>query len=99
MAKHLRKAAETRPSLKKKRLHPHSMRHSTAVHLLKSGVDLSTIASWLGHVSVNTTNKYATLDLEMKRKAMAKAKSLDDGTSHRTSWRQDPDIIRWLEAL
>lgn len=97
--KHLRKAAETRPSLKKKRLHPHSMRHSTAVHLLKSGVDLSTIASWLGHVSVNTTNKYATLDLEMKRKAMAKAKALGDATSHLTSWRQDPDIIRWLEAL
>src|SRR5262249_20869120 len=55
--KHVRKAAACVPSLKNKRLHPHSMRHSTAIHLLRSGIDLSTIANWLGHVSINTTNK------------------------------------------
>ena len=76
LAKHLRKAAEVQAALGKKRLHPHSMRHSTAVYLLKSGVDPSGIAHWLGHASVNTTNKYATMDLEMKRNALAKAKPL-----------------------
>ena len=49
-------------------------RHSTAVHhLLKSGVDWSTIAHWLGHASLNTTTHYVTVDLELKRKALARA--------------------------
>jgi site-specific recombinase XerD len=99
LAKHLRKAAQTRPSLGKKRLHPHSMRHSTAVHLLKSGVDLSSIANWLGHTSINTTNKYATMDLEMKRNALAKAKPLGKKVNPKSSWRKRPDILAWLESL
>lgn len=99
LAKHLHNAAIIRPSLGKKRLHPHSMRHSTAIHLLKSGVDLSTIASWLGHASVNTTNKYATMDLEMKRQAMEKAKPLTDGTPSQGEWKQNPDLLAWLESL
>ena len=99
LAKHLHNAASVCPSLGKKRLHPHSMRHSTAVHLLKSGVDLSTIASWLGHASVNTTNKYATMDLEMKRQAIEKAKPLIDGTPSRGEWKQNPDLLTWLESL
>jgi integrase/recombinase XerD len=67
LAKYLKRAQVTMPSLTGKHLHPHSMRHSTAVHLLKSGVDLSTIGQWLGHTSLNTTNKYATIDLDLKR--------------------------------
>ena len=51
--------------LARKKLHPHSLRHSTAVHLLKSGVDLTTIAHWLGHASVNTTNRYVTCALQL----------------------------------
>ena len=98
LSKHFQKAAEVRPSLGRKRLHPHSIRHSTAVHLLKSGVDLSTIASWLGHSSVNTTNKYAVMDLEMKREALAKAKSFGSGVEP-YSWRHDPDILAWLESI
>ncbi|MBM4092183.1 MAG: integrase [Planctomycetes bacterium] len=98
LQKHVRKAALSLPSLKHKRLHPHSVRHSTAVHLLRSGVDLSTIANWLGHVSINTTNKYLTLDLETKRQALAKAKPI---TSNRRSatWRSDRNLIKWLESL
>jgi len=99
LKKYLHKAAKIQASLKKKRLHPHSMRHSTAVHLLKSGVDLATIASWLGHTSVNTTNKYATMDLEMKQKALAKAKPLGDEIGPEFSWKQNPDILAWLESL
>jgi site-specific recombinase XerD len=99
LTKHLRQAAEKCPSLKKKRVHPHSIRHSTAVHLLKSGVDLSTIASWLGHTSVNTTNKYATMDLEMKREAIARAEPLGDEIGRKPSWKDNPGILAWLESL
>ena len=87
------------PSLKGKRLHPHSLRHSTAVHLLRSGVDLSTIANWLGHVSVNTTNKYLTLDLEAKRAALAKAKPILPRNLSSGRWRTNPNVINWLESL
>ena len=66
LQKHVRQAARHVPSLKSKRLHPHSLRHGTAIHLLRSGVDLSMIAHWLGHASVNTTYKYLSLNLEAK---------------------------------
>jgi integrase/recombinase XerD len=98
LQKQLRRAAEKIPSLKGKRLHPHSLRHSTAIHLLRSGVDLSTIANWLGHVSVNTTNKYLTLDLDTKRAALAKAKPILALHPYR-AWRSDKNLIKWLELL
>lgn len=99
LEKYLREASLIQPSLKKKRLHPHSIRHSTAVYLLKSGVDLSTIANWLGHVSPNTTNKYATMDMEMKQQALEKAKPLCEENTSQSSWRKDPNILTWLESL
>ena len=97
LAKYVRRAAVTQPRLARKRLHPHSLRHSTAVHLLRSGVDPLTIAHWLGHASVNTTNRYATIDLDMKRRALAKAQPLS--TPRRPAWRRDATILEWLEAL
>lgn len=97
LARSLSKAAAVQPTIEKKRLHPHSVRHSTAVHLLKSGVDLSTIAHWLGHANINTTNRYATIDLEMKCQALQKAESLTDKKEPR--WRRDPEILAWLESL
>ena len=54
-----------------KRIGPHTLRHTTAVHLLRSGVDINTIRAWLGHVSLDTTNVYAEVDLDMKAKALA----------------------------
>jgi site-specific recombinase XerD len=93
------KAASRVPSLKKKRLHPHSLRHSTAIHLLRSGVDLSTIANWLGHVSINTTNKYLTLDLEAKRQALDKSERVLSGRQRGTLSPPDHDLIEWLESL
>ncbi len=65
------RAAPRMPSLKTKRVSPHSVRHATAVHLLRAGVDINTIRAWLGHVSLETTNRYAQVDLEMKAKALA----------------------------
>jgi site-specific recombinase XerD len=97
LAKYLKRAQATMPSLTGKHLHPHSMRHSTAVHLLKSGVDLSTIGQWLGHASLNTTNKYATIDLDLKRQALAQADS--PATEALVGWRHDATILEWLESL
>jgi integrase/recombinase XerD len=58
-------------SMQGKRVSPHTMRHTTAVHLLRAGVDVNTIRAWLGHVSLDTTHVYAEVDLEMKAKALA----------------------------
>lgn len=58
-------------SLRAKRISPHTIRHTTAVHLLRAGVDINTIRAWLGHVHVDTTNIYAEVDMEMKAKALA----------------------------
>jgi site-specific recombinase XerD len=99
LKKHCVRASAKLPSLRHKRIHPHSVRHSTAIHLLRSGVDLSTIAHWLGHVSVNTTNKYLTLDLKTKTDALAKAKPLLKRSGQTGSWRKNPNLLRWLEAL
>jgi integrase/recombinase XerD len=98
--KHITKAASKMPSLKQKRLHPHSFRHSTALYLLRAGIDLSTIAHWLGHTSINTTNKYLALDLEAKRDALSKTKPLVQPNGKANgAWRYDSKLIAWLEAL
>jgi site-specific recombinase XerD len=97
LAKHLDCARRHVATLAKKHLHPHSMRHSTAVALLKSGVDLLTISQWLGHSSPNTTNRYATIDLEMKRRAIARVKPVVHRTA--SAWRRNQSILDWLESL
>lgn len=69
--RHVRKARAHVPSLVAKRVSPHAIRHTTATHLLRAGVDINTIRAWLGHVSLTTTSIYAEVDLEMKAKALA----------------------------
>jgi len=98
LAKYCDRARASTPTLARKRLHPHSMRHSTAIHLLKSGVDLVTISHWLGHASVNTTNRYASVDLEMKREAISKIEPIETASPN-IVWRSDANILAWLEAL
>ncbi len=87
------------PSLARKRVHPHTMRHTAAVHLLQSGVDLVSISHWLGHASVETTNRYAVVDLETKRAAVAKAGPIGDTDVEPSAWRSDASVLEWLEAL
>lgn len=98
LRKYVQCARATAPTLSAKRVHPHTLRHTTAVHLLQAGVDLVTISHWLGHASVETTNRYAAVDLEMKRAAITKAhpEGLDDAVA---AWRKDATIMDWLEAL
>ena len=86
-------------SLCSKRLHPHSMRHSTAVALLKSGVDMTTISQWLGHSDPKTTNRYATVDLDMKRKAIESIQPVKSKETCIQPWRGDNTILDWLESI
>src|SRR5260370_11675222 len=69
--RHVQAAAHKAPSLKNKQVSPHSIRHTTATHLLRAGVDINTIRAWLGHVSVHTTNLYAATDLAIKTNTLA----------------------------
>jgi len=86
------------PSLASKRVSPHSIRHTCATHLLRSGVDINTIRGWLGHVSLDTTNIYAEVDLEMKAKALAKC-TLADDVKPLKRWREQPDLMHFLRSL
>lgn len=71
LRRHVAAGAHTAPTLAGKRIHPHSLRHTTAIHLLKAGVEFATISQWLGHASLNTTMRYARADLDLKRQALA----------------------------
>ena len=85
------------PSLAKKRVSPHTIRHTTATHLLRSGVDINTIRAWLGHVCLSTTNVYAEVDLEMKAKALAKCE-IKEGKPKKP-WRKTPGLMQFLRTL
>ena len=99
LSKYARLAQDAAPTLRDKRVHPHVMRHTTAVHLLQAGVDIVTISHWLGHANVETTNRYTKVDLEKKRDALAKARPLIDLDHNVAGWRSDATILDWLERL
>jgi len=92
------KAATTTPGLRGRRITPHTFRHTTAMHLLQSGVEVNVIRSWLGHASINTTSRYIEIDLTMKRKALATCEVTASDPSTAT-WRSDPEILSWLDSL
>lgn len=99
LRKYARAASSSATTLATKRIHPHVVRHTTAVHLLQAGVDMITISHWLGHASVETTNRYAAVDLETKRAAVAKARPIGKVDRSIAAWRNDATILAWLEAL
>ncbi|MCU4162317.1 tyrosine-type recombinase/integrase, partial [Acidiphilium sp. AL] len=70
LKKHVEAGATAVDTLREKRIHPHSLRHTTAIFLLKAGVDFATISQWLGHSTLNTTMTYARADLDLKRQAL-----------------------------
>ncbi|WP_255005728.1 tyrosine-type recombinase/integrase [Roseovarius sp. M141] len=98
LAGYVRAAAKTEPSLHAKHVTPHSFRHATAVHLVSAGVDVTVIRSWLGHVSLDTTNHYAKANLETKRKALEQV-SLPSMAVHPPSWKRDASLLAWLDTL
>ena len=86
------------PSLANKRVSPHCIRHSTATHLLGAGVDINTVSAWLGHVSLDTTNIYAEIDLEGKAKALAKC-DITNEVATKKRWLKNSDLIEFLRSL
>jgi site-specific recombinase XerD len=97
VSRYVAAAVKIRPSLARKRVHPHTLRHSCAVHLLQAGVDLNLIRSWLGHVNLETTQRYAEIDLAQKRRALDAVTSL--ASPHRKAPRHSESILTWLERL
>jgi len=82
-----------------KQISTHTIRHTTAVHLLRSGVDINTIRAWLGHVSLDTTHIYAEVDLEMKAKALAKCDVSPVALDSAEHWSNNPGLMAFLKSL
>jgi site-specific recombinase XerD len=89
-------ASQRCPSLLDRRISPHILRHTTAMHLLQSGVDITVIALWLGHEDTTTTHLYVEADLAMKEAAL---KRLDDPGQKPVRFRARDGLLAFLEAL
>ena len=98
LAEYVEAASKTMPSLAEKQITPHSFRHATAVHLVAAGVDVTVIRSWLGHVSLDTTNHYAQANLQTKRQALERLGSPSRPVK-RPSWKRDQSVLAWLNTL
>jgi site-specific recombinase XerD len=90
------RAATRLPSLAKKRVSLQSLRHTTAMHLLQSGVPFNVIALWLGYESTNTTHRYVEANMDMKEKALAR---LEEPDVKLKRFRASDDLMKLLQAL
>lgn len=89
-------AAARYPELAKRRIFPHLIRHSIAMHMLQAGVDITVIALWLGHESPVTTHKYVEADLAMKERAL---KSLQELPHAPARYRPPDSVLQFLQSL
>ena len=96
MALAVQAAIKTMPSLEKRAISPHTIRHTTAMHLLQSGVEISVIALWLGHESPTTTHQYVEADLAMKEKALAR---LQDPAIPARRFKATESLLEFLKSL
>ena len=94
--RHMRTASAKCPSLRKKRVTPHVLRHSAAMQLLQNGVDRTVIALWLGHESVETTQMYIHADIQLKEKAMARTRPIKTPPGR---YQPGDKLLAFLEAL
>ncbi len=92
----VRNAAERVPKLKGRRISPHTLRHTTAMHLLQSGVDITVIALWLGHESIATTHLYLEANLAMKERTLQK---LQAPPTKSARYRANDRVLAFLDAL
>jgi site-specific recombinase XerD len=95
--KYTDKAIKEQPSLKQKKVSPHTFRHTTAMHLLQAGNELNVVRLWLGHASLNTTHMYVEINMEMKKEILSK--TLPPKLKQEVKkWRR-PKILEWLDEL
>lgn len=100
LRKHAVAVAHERPTLARKQITPHVLRHSCAVALLQSGTDVTVIRDYLGHASVATTGRYITTNLQMKRDAMQIFwKHAGIEPSQAKPWKPKPDLLAFLQSL
>lgn len=92
----VQKALPTCPSLRGRRISPHTFRHTTAMHLLQAKADITSIALLLGHATPSTTHQYVELDLQMKEQAL---KTLQPPPSARGRFKPTDSLLKFLEAL
>jgi site-specific recombinase XerD len=94
----LKKGVDGQP----RKISPHVFRHTTAVHLLEAGVEVNVIRAWLGHVSLDTTNRYAEINLRMKAEALKTCEphlSASQTLPYKPVWRDDLTLLNWLQSL
>ena len=89
-------ASKKQPQLEQRSISPHTIRHTTAMHLLQSGVDITAIALWLGHESPLTTHKYIEADLEMKKKTLQRLK---EPTGKPPTYQPNDALLAFLETV
>ncbi|MDP1898927.1 MAG: tyrosine-type recombinase/integrase, partial [Rubrivivax sp.] len=88
---------EPRPT---RRITPHVFRHTTAVHLLEAGVEVNVIRGWLGHVSLETTNRYAEITARMKQDALSLCEpTATKAPKRKPVWHDDAELMKWLASL
>ena len=92
----MKKASEQAPSINRKIISAHTFRHTVALNLLQAGVDISTIAIWLGHESILTTHKYMAADMEIKRRTLEK---IHEPGSNSFAFRPDDAVLTFLDSL
>jgi len=96
VARHVRIASERCSSLRQKRVTPHTLRHTTAMDLLRNGVDIAVIALWLGHESMVSTQSYLHADMALKEKALSQA---NEGGVSVKRYRPPDRLLAFLESL
>jgi site-specific recombinase XerD len=97
LSKHIATASKTCPSILRKKVTPHVLRHTMAMELLQAGVDRAVIALWLGHESVETTQVYLHANLALKEKILAKSRSLSHDRLRR--YKPDDKLMSFLKSL
>ena len=92
-----------KPDEARRRISPHTFRHTSAVHLLEAGVEVNVIRGWLGHVSLDTTNRYAEINIRMKEAALQAcqppASASSEACPRKPVWREDAALMKWLKTL
>ena len=100
LQKHTALAARTVPSLRRRHVTPHMLRHGCAVALLQAGVDITVIRDYLGHASISTTSRYVATNLQMKRDALEQFWKRSGLSPVRARpWTPKPDLLAYLSSL